>query len=108
MTKLYNINEAAYILGVCDHTVREWIKDGKLKAVLLRGSNGYASYQIKEDDIEECLLNHTQHALEVINRFYSRREKERYLQSLDAREEELYEELCVLEEMRQYCKGLEL
>ena len=108
MGKIYNLNEAAYILGVSERTLSSWIHEGKLKARLIIDDDRHYRYKIKESDLEECLCNHTQHALDTINRYNRHKERQRHLEYLDAREEELYSELCIIEQMKRNISRMDL
>lgn len=47
MQKLYRIKEVAKIIGYSERTIRQWIKDGKVKAVKIM-----SEWRIPEDEVE--------------------------------------------------------
>lgn len=53
--KEYRVNEVAEILGVCNRTVFNWIKGGKLKAYRRAGGGSGAPYFIKESELEHFM-----------------------------------------------------
>lgn len=97
----YTTEEAAYLVGVSTHTILSWIRNGQLKATRCVGELGYGYYyQINEKDLEESVCNHTQQVLSMVDTYSRRRDRQRKLDYLDARENELYDELCILQEMK--------
>ncbi len=55
--KLYGTVQAAPLLGVKVRTVRQWIRDGKLKAFKLPGS---IRWKVSESEIQRILNNKTE------------------------------------------------
>lgn len=99
--RTYTTEEAAYLLGVSNHTILSWIRNGQLKATRCVGELGYGYYyQINENDLEESIANHAQHTFDMIELYGRRRDRQRKLDYLDARENELYDELCIIQEMK--------
>ena len=98
--KTYTTQEAGYLLGVNAQTINRWIKSGKLKATWSANDIGYGYYQISEKDLEASICNHTQQALAMVDTYSQRKERQRQLDYLDARESELYDELCIIQEMK--------
>ena len=49
MEKYYNLNETAEILGVKVRTLREWLKDGSLKA---RKYDGKKKWYVSQSEVE--------------------------------------------------------
>lgn len=52
---LYTIREAARRLHYDETTVRRWIKEGILKAVMLPRPSGRKSYRVKKSTIDSIL-----------------------------------------------------
>jgi excisionase family DNA binding protein len=55
MSDLLTIAEVARILRVDDTTVRRWIKQGTLEAVVLPHANIRQGYRIKRETLEKLL-----------------------------------------------------
>lgn len=53
--ELLTINEVAHILRVDDTTVRRWVKQGTLEAVVLPHINERQSYRIKREILNRLL-----------------------------------------------------
>ena len=54
MEKGYNLNEVANLLGIRVRTVRQWVKEGKIKASKITGTNRWI---VLESEIKR--LQHT-------------------------------------------------
>lgn len=57
MSNLLTVSEVANILRVDDTTIRRWIKQGSLEAVVLPHQNARQAYRIKRETIEALLGN---------------------------------------------------
>jgi len=55
MSSLMTVNEVADILRVDDTTVRRWIKQGTLDAVILPHPNERAAYRIRRETLNKLL-----------------------------------------------------
>ena len=55
MTELLTVQEVASILRVDDATVRRWIKQGSLEAILLPHKNERRAYRVKRDALEKIV-----------------------------------------------------
>jgi excisionase family DNA binding protein len=55
MSELLTISEVADILRVDDTTVRRWVKQGALEAVVLPHVNARQAYRIKKDTLDRVL-----------------------------------------------------
>ena len=55
MNDLLTVSEVADILRVDDTTVRRWVKQGVLAAVVLPHVNGRQAYRIKRETLEKLL-----------------------------------------------------
>jgi excisionase family DNA binding protein len=58
MSELLTVAEVAQILRVDDTTVRRWVKQGALDAVILPHTNERQAYRIKRETLAK-LLGHT-------------------------------------------------
>jgi len=54
MSELLTVSEVARILRVDDTTVRRWVKQGSLEAVVLPHVNARQAYRIKRDTLIVC------------------------------------------------------
>jgi excisionase family DNA binding protein len=52
---LFTVSEVARILRVDDTTVRRWVKQGALEAVILPHVNARQAYRIKRETLEKVL-----------------------------------------------------
>jgi excisionase family DNA binding protein len=55
MSDLLTVSEVARILRVDDTTVRRWVKQGALEAVVLPHVNARQAYRIKRDTLDRVL-----------------------------------------------------
>ena len=55
MGELLTVSEVARILRVDDTTVRRWVKQGTLEAVILPHLNERQAYRIKRETVEKLL-----------------------------------------------------
>jgi excisionase family DNA binding protein len=55
MSELLTVSEVAQILRVDDTTVRRWVKQGALEAVILPHVNERQAYRIKRETLEKVL-----------------------------------------------------
>ena len=55
MKELLTVSEVAHILRVDDTTVRRWIKQGTLEAVILSHANERQTYRIRRETVEKVL-----------------------------------------------------
>jgi len=55
MSKLLTVSEVAGILRVDDTTVRRWVKQGALEAVVLPHVNERQAYRIKSETLDKLL-----------------------------------------------------
>ncbi len=55
MSELLTVSEVAKILRVDDTTVRRWVKQGALEAVILPHVNERQAYRIKRETLEKVL-----------------------------------------------------
>ena len=55
MSDLLTVSEVAEILRVDDTTVRRWVKQGALEAVVLPHVNARKAYRIKRDTLNKVL-----------------------------------------------------
>jgi excisionase family DNA binding protein len=55
MSELLTVSEVARILRVDDTTVRRWVKQGALEAVILPHVNERQAYRIKRETLEKVL-----------------------------------------------------
>lgn len=55
MSKLLTVSEVAHILRVDDTTVRRWIKQGALEAVMLPHPGERQAYRIKRETLDKML-----------------------------------------------------
>ncbi|MBE3557975.1 MAG: helix-turn-helix domain-containing protein [Ktedonobacteraceae bacterium] len=55
MSELLTVSEVARILRVDDTTVRRWVKQGALEAVILPHLNERQSYRIKRETLDRLL-----------------------------------------------------
>lgn len=55
MSDLLTVNEVAKILRVDNTTVRRWVKQGVLEAVVLPHVNKRQAYRIKRDTLDNVL-----------------------------------------------------
>ncbi len=55
MSDLLTVSEVARILRVDDTTVRRWIKNGVLEAIVLPHVNQRQSYRIKRETVDRLL-----------------------------------------------------
>ena len=53
MSELLTVSEVARILRVDDTTVRRWVKQGALEAVILPHVNERQAYRIKRETLEK-------------------------------------------------------
>lgn len=108
MKQQYTLDEAAYILGVNKCTLYHWIREGKLEASYGRDESNHRIVVITESQLEDCLVRHTQRAYKSINRSAEKNVKKQYLEYLDQREDELYSEICLINQMREFAREMEL
>lgn len=54
-TELMTIEEVAHVLRVDDTTVRRWVKQGTLEAVILPHLNARMGYRIKRETLNKLL-----------------------------------------------------
>lgn len=59
MSELLTVAEVARILRVDDTTVRRWVKQGSLEAVILPHVNARQAYRIKRESIDAVLAGST-------------------------------------------------
>jgi excisionase family DNA binding protein len=55
MNELLTVSEVARILRVDDTTVRRWVKQGALEAVILPHVNERQAYRVKREIVEKIL-----------------------------------------------------
>ncbi len=55
MSELLTVSEVAKILRVDDTTVRRWVKQGALEAVVLPHLNTRQAYRIKRETLDKVL-----------------------------------------------------
>lgn len=55
MSELLTVSEVARVLRVDDTTVRRWVKQGILEAVVLPHANERAAYRIKRETLNKVL-----------------------------------------------------
>ena len=55
MSELLTVSEVARILRVDDTTVRRWVKQGALEAVVLPHVNARQAYRIKRETLDRVL-----------------------------------------------------
>ena len=55
MSELMTVSEVADILRVDDTTVRRWVKQGALEAVILPHNNERQAYRIRRGDLDKIL-----------------------------------------------------
>jgi excisionase family DNA binding protein len=55
MSDLLTVSEVAQILRVDDTTVRRWVKQGALEAVILPHVNDRQAYRIKKETVDKIL-----------------------------------------------------
>lgn len=55
MSELLTVSEVARILRVDDTTVRRWVKQGALEAVVLPHVNSRQAYRIKRETLDRVL-----------------------------------------------------
>lgn len=58
---LYTTPEVSEILGVTDHTVRDWCRRGRIRAIRL-GDGPTARWRIRHEDLEKFLDERTEKA----------------------------------------------
>jgi excisionase family DNA binding protein len=63
MSELLTVSEVARILRVDDTTVRRWVKQGALEAVVLPHLNTRQAYRIKRETLDRVLGDATVAAL---------------------------------------------
>jgi len=63
MNELLRVSEVAEILRVDDTTVRRWVKQGVLEAVVLPHANKRQAYRIKRETLNRVLENTAQQPL---------------------------------------------
>lgn len=109
MEQKYSLHEAAYILGAHYSTIFKWVKGGKLKHTWgVNPINGAPIIMVTESQLEDCLNQHTQRAYKSINNSAKKQAKKQYLDYLDQRYDELYSEICIIEQMRKFAEEMEL
>ncbi len=59
MSELLTVSEVAEILRVDDTTVRRWVKQGALEAIILPHVNERQAYRIKRETLEKLLGSST-------------------------------------------------
>lgn len=99
---VYTTKEAAYILGVSTATLKGWTRQGKIKAHYRKRPDNYCESFYYEDDIDNCLVELTDNTLLTINKSNERKDKIEALNYLDAKYDELYNELQIIESIRNY------
>jgi excisionase family DNA binding protein len=57
MSELLTVREVAAILRVDDTTVRRWVKQGALEAVVLPHRNARMAYRVKKSSLDKILGN---------------------------------------------------
>ncbi|MBE3558542.1 MAG: helix-turn-helix domain-containing protein [Ktedonobacteraceae bacterium] len=62
MSELLTVSEVARILRVDDTTVRRWVKQGALEAVVLPHVNERQAYRIKRETLDRVLGTSSQQA----------------------------------------------
>lgn len=55
MSNLFTVSEVAEILRVDDTTVRRWVKQGALEAIVLPHVNERQAYRIKRETLKKVL-----------------------------------------------------
>jgi excisionase family DNA binding protein len=60
MSDLLTVSEVAQILRVDDTTVRRWVKQGALEAVILPHVNDRQAYRIKRETVDKILKSAVQ------------------------------------------------
>jgi excisionase family DNA binding protein len=63
MSDLLTVSEVAHILRVDDTTVRRWVKQGALEAVVLPHVNERQAYRIKRETLNKVLGGDPQQAV---------------------------------------------
>lgn len=119
--RVYSVREVAQLYGVSEALVNNWIRSGQLKAIAVdnlhadrRYYNGIPVFQHWGVGITESELNRftpnlsyrTIQLLEAKNRRL-KTEHNKYLDWLDKREQDLYEEIEFVNKMRDYLKEIE-
>src|SRR5512140_3719712 len=67
MSDLLTVSEVARILRVDDTTVRRWVKQGALEAVVLPHVNERQAYRIKRETLNKVLGDDSQKAIDQLN-----------------------------------------
>ena len=60
MSELLTVSEVADILRVDDTTVRRWVKQGALEAIILPHVNERQAYRIKRETLNKLLAGQTE------------------------------------------------
>jgi excisionase family DNA binding protein len=60
MSELLTVSEVAQLLRVDDTTVRRWVKQGALEAVVLPHVNARQGYRIKRETLDKVLAGQLQ------------------------------------------------
>ena len=55
MSELLTVSEVAHILRVDETTVRRWVKQGALEAIVLPHANERQAYRIKRETLDKVL-----------------------------------------------------
>jgi excisionase family DNA binding protein len=67
MSDLLTVSEVARILRVDDTTVRRWVKQGTLEAVVLPHVNERQAYRIKRETLNKVLGDDSQKTIDQLN-----------------------------------------
>ena len=111
MKEYLTIKEVAQLLGVSPHTVRKYLREGRLKgkSELFHRSDNQMGYHIviSKDDLEDFEM-FGDFSVGRLNAKITHAERTAYLTMLDLMEERLYEDACLIAEMRERLEKIEL
>ena len=111
MSRTYTVREVACLYGVKIGTVRGWIREGRLggNCERFRMENGQFGYRIvvSEEDLDNFEID-SYLQIRQLNTKLTKAERERHLGMLDELEEQLYDTACLIEEMRERLRKIEL
>lgn len=110
MTNYCRIKEVAALYGVSEELVYQWVQKGLLKPVLIPNLNRNdrsTCYGFDRDQLADFDPIINKNSMWALNKKELKREQNFYTDYLDKREQDLYDEICFINEMKKYLKDIE-
>ena len=110
MVNYCRIEEVAALYGVSAELVYRWVQKGLLKPTPipnLRRNDKSLCYGFDRDQLADFDPITNRNSMWALEKKELRREQKFYMDYLDKREQDLYDEICFINDMKQYLKDIE-